>query len=100
MYLGVLGNMVTLFNVLRSCLKFPWWKTLPDLFVYLLLLFFITKFKKNLFNFGCSESSVLCGGFSLVLVSGVILHCSVQTSHCSGFSCYGAQALEHAGFSS
>jgi len=26
--------------------------------------------------------------------------CSAHASHCDGFSCYGAQALGHAGFSS
>ena len=30
---------------------------------------------------------------SLVVVSGVTLHCSVQASHCGGFSCCGEQAL-------
>ena len=31
---------------------------------------------------------------------GATLHCIVLASHCGGFSCYGAQALESAGFSS
>ena len=34
---------------------------------------------------------------SLVATSGATLHCSVQASHCSGFSCGKAKALEHVG---
>ena len=79
MYLGVLCHMVTLLNVLRSCFKFPWWKTLPHficLFIIIIFLnlslfiiiIFYSKVKKRTY-FGCSESSVLCVGFSLVLVS-------------------------------
>ena len=32
-------------------------------------------------------------GLSLVAVSGATLCCGAQASHCSGFSCCGAQAL-------
>ena len=37
---------------------------------------------------------------SLVVVSGAILCCGVQASHCGGFSCCGAWALGRSGFSS
>ena len=39
------------------------------------------------FFFACDGSSLLCR---------LLSSCSAQASHCSGFSCYGAQALEHA----
>ena len=38
-------------------------------------------------------------GFSLVVASWGLLHCSVQVSHCGGFSWWGAWALERTGFS-
>ena len=38
-------------------------------------------------------------GFSVVAVSRASSSCSVQASHCSGFSCCRAQALEHTDFS-
>ena len=37
--------------------------------------------------------------FSLVLESGEQSDCGLHASHCGGFSCLAAQALEHAGFS-
>lgn len=30
-----------------------------------------------------------------IMVSGATLYCIAWTSHCTGFSCYGSQALEH-----
>ena len=39
-------------------------------------------------------------GFSPVAASGGYSLVAVQTSHCSGLSCSGAQALEHPGFRS
>ena len=42
-----------------------------------------------------------CTAFSLVVVSGgYSLVFGAQASHCSGFSCWGARALGHEGFSS
>ena len=46
-----------------------------------------------LFIYGCAGSSTAACGFSLIVQSRVILHCSEQASHCSSFSCHGAQAL-------
>ena len=46
-----------------------------------------------LFIFGCIGSSLLCAGFLQLRQAGATLHCSVRASHCSGFSCCGAQAL-------
>ena len=39
--------------------------------------------------FGCAESSVAAGGFSLV---GAALRCGAWVSHCSGFLCCGARS--------
>ena len=57
------------------------------------------SFFKNLFNlflfiFDCIGSSLLHVGFSLVAVSGATLRCCAWASHCGGFSCCGARALE------
>ena len=46
-----------------------------------------------LFIFGCVGSSLLCMGFLQLRQAGATLHCSARASHCSGFSCCGAQAL-------
>ena len=46
-----------------------------------------------LFIYGCAGSSTAACAFSLVVQSRVILHCSERASHCSSFSCHGAQAL-------
>ena len=53
------------------------------LFIYL---FFI-------FIFGCVGSLLLCMGFLWLRRAEATLHCSVQASHYSGFSCCGARAL-------
>ena len=45
----------------------------------------------GLFIFGCAGSSLL---------HGLFFSCDVQACQCGGFSCYGIQALGHAGFSS
>ena len=42
---------------------------------------------------GCVGSSLLCAGFLQLWRAGATLCCSAQASHCSGFSCCGAQAL-------
>ena len=55
------------------------------------LLFLINLF--ILFIFGCVGSSLLRTGFLYLQRVGATLHCSVQASHCGGFSCYRAQAL-------
>ena len=41
-----------------------------------------------------------CMGFSLVVARGGYSSFGARTSHCSGFSCSGGWALEHADFSS
>ena len=55
-----------------------------------LISMYIKNFK-NSFTYGSSGSSLLLELFSI---------CGVPASHCSGFSCRGAQALELAGFNS
>ena len=57
-----------------------WRKYLP----YIFLSFFLF--------FGCVGSFVAAHGHSLVAARGA-LHCGVQSSHCGGFSCCGAQVL-------
>ena len=42
---------------------------------------------------GCIGSSLQHTGFLQLQRAGAILRCGVQTSHCGGFSCSGAQAL-------
>ena len=54
---------------------------LKNLFIYLL------------FIFGCVGSSLLLTGFLSLWQVAATLHCSARASHCSGFSCYRAQAL-------
>ena len=52
------------------------------------------------FIFGCTEYSLLCEGFSLVAESGgYSLVVVTWAPHYSDFSCCGAQALGHLGFS-
>ena len=53
--------------------------------MFLLHLFF--------FFFWCVGCSLLCAGFLQLRRAGATLACGAQASHCSGFSCYGAQAL-------
>ena len=43
--------------------------------------------------FGCVGSSLLHVGFLQLQRAGATLHCSLQASHCSGFSCCGGGAL-------
>ena len=45
------------------------------------------------FIFGCVGSSLLSVGFLQLRRAGATLHCSVQASHCGGFSCCRAWAL-------
>lgn len=52
------------------------------------------------FLLGCTGSSLLCQAFSSYSELEATFHCSAQASHYSGFSCSGAQALGHTGFSS
>ena len=49
--------------------------------------------------FDCARFSLLCGVYSSCREWELLSSWSVQASHCSGFSCYGAQTLEHADFS-
>ena len=57
--------------------------------------FYKTKkfFLIYLFIFGCVGSSLLHTGFLQLQQAGATLRCGVWSSHCSGFSCCGAQAL-------
>ena len=48
----------------------------------------------NLFIFGCVRSLLLHAGFLQLRQAGTILRCGARASHCSGFSCCGALALE------
>ena len=41
---------------------------------------------------GCAVSSLLCR-LSLLVANGGYLHCGAWASHCSGFSCFGAQTV-------
>ena len=58
-------------------------------------IFFFPKKKKRLIYFIILLWWVFIAacGISLIVVSGGSLRCSVQTSHCGGLSCCGAQAL-------
>ena len=51
------------------------------------------------FYFCCAVSLLLCGLFSSCSEQGLLSHCDVWASHCSGNSC-GASALVYVGFSS
>ena len=54
---------------------------------------FPIKFFLNLFIFDCAGSSLL-HGLSIVVASRGIFQCGMQASHCGGFSCCRAWALE------
>ena len=60
----------------------------PFIRVKTLFFFFFT------FNFlsGCAGSSLIRMGFLSLQHAGPTLPCGAQVSHCSGFSCCGAQA--------
>ena len=62
-----------------------------QIFYYLFIYF--NKFI-YLFIFGCIGSSLLHTGFLQSRRAGATLHCSARASHCSGFSCCGARALD------
>jgi len=49
--------------------------------------------------FGCARSSLPGGLFSSCGKQGLLSSCDAWSSHCSGFSCCRAQALDGAGFS-
>ena len=51
-------------------------------------------------KFLTARFSLLCRLFSSCREWELLSSWSVQASHCSGFSCYGAQTLEHEDFSS
>ena len=54
---------------------------------------FVINFFLIYFIFGCIGSLLLHTGFLQLRQSGATLRCSVQASHCGGFSCCGAWAL-------
>ena len=49
----------------------------------------------NLFIFGGCVFTGVCAGFLQLQLAGASLPCGVRASHWSGFSCWGAQFLEH-----
>ena len=53
-----------------------------------------------IYFFGCARSLLLCRLFSSFDELGLLSSCGAGASHCNGFSCWGAQALEHTTFSS
>ena len=63
--------------------------------IFLMWTFFLNKFIYLFIClfFGCIGSSLLCAGFLQLRRVGVTLRCGARASHCSGFSCCGAQAL-------
>ena len=63
------------------------------LFFIIVLYLFIEKFEE-----GSAGSSLLLRLFSSCREQGLLSSCSVRASHCSAFSCCGAQALGHQGF--
>ena len=58
------------------------------------------KRKIHLFIFGCAGSSLLQTLFSSCCKQGLLSSCRALASHCSGFSCYAARALDRVGFCS
>ena len=58
------------------------------------------SFLKNIYLFLAMLGLHCCTGFSLVVESWGDSSLGAQTSHCSGFSCSGAQVLGHEGFGS
>ena len=77
---------------------FPIVGTSQFFFLNFPFLFYINLFI-YLFIFGCVGSLLLHTGFLQLRRGGATLCCSVQASHCGGFSCCGARALG-TGFSS
>ena len=61
-------------------------------FALLISLFFF--FFNDSFYFWLQRVFVALWGLSLVVASGASLHCSVKAAHCSGVSCFRAQALD------
>ena len=56
---------------------------------------FFANFLKNDLFFGCPGSWLLCLGFFSSCRVETPLHCGTRASHCHGFSCCRAKALEH-----
>ena len=69
--------------------------TMKDIILYLFSCLYVSfsGFLFYLFIFGCVGSLLLHGGFLQLWRAGATLRCGAQVSHCSGFSCCGAQAL-------
>ena len=64
---------------------------------------FLTSFSQTLFKilyFWLCWVFVASCGISVVAESGSCSSCAMLASHCSGFSCCRAQAMEHSGLSS
>ena len=57
--------------------------------------FIASIFFKQLFIFACTRSSLLSGLFYSWGEQGLLSSCGAQASHCGGFSCGRAWALEH-----
>ena len=57
--------------------------------------FFLSFFKELFICFRLCSIFIATCGISLVVASGGYSGCHAQASHCGGFSCCGAQALEY-----
>ena len=55
----------------------------------------VFKKKNFFFTFGCTGPSLLCVGFLQLQRAGATPCSGIQASHCCGFSCFRAWALEH-----
>ena len=62
--------------------------------------FFKKQFYVFIYSFGCAGSSLLHRLFSGCGKHGLFFSCGARASHCGGFSCFRAQALELSGFGS
>ena len=63
------------------------------------VLFFFFNLKKNYLFLAALGLRCYARAFSSSGERGLLFHCSAWASHCGGFSCCGARALGHAGFS-
>ena len=92
--------IITVIGMINTASECP--KELNLLFK-LILFYFQNKFYLFIYlfiYFGYVESSLLRAGFLQLQRAGATLHCSVQASHCSGFSLLWSTGSRHAGFSS
>ena len=67
-------------------------------FFFFLLIILLIDWLIDWLIFGCAGSLLLHGLFSSCRERGLLSSCGTWASHCSGFSCWGAQTLGHTGF--